>query len=551
MMRLTSVVVVVTVLFIIACGVSCDSDATNTITHTFNLASHMPAHLAVMFSMSWFGIPASDPQGGGLDAGWGNWKWGGGNIPTNDPTTCNEGTAFSLAFGAEERYIASKRRPLAGIYSSSARNAEGLARVDLMLSSIRRSCDGGANARLDAWAVQLSSVQFTSKYGKTSCASCDLAYRALIAFYTEAKKGNMVGAIIPAIDATWIFNPKFAASVGLSCPSTNRAPCIAALTKDITDMATIALSYGSITRKINGLPVLVIYFDGTLTVAQWKTILQNARNAAGTDFYVISSAPGTVPTYWGAFDAISPWTGANYGLTNPTYAQAYSWAQGKHATYVSAIKNYPGCVVMGSVTPGFDDYTMNWGTDKARVMARNTLYIQAATDYFKATKIVGTFMATWDDWTEGTHFEPDTNSGTAMLVALKQGLGKMAGEAADPTGDKALDTRWTTYGRARNCNKGTASTPPTITLLCPATAGTGEGGEGSSSEEINNGDLGYNTTGVFITNITDSWDSSDQDNHYLVGSSEDGGVSTADNVQLKNYMMILSLVVAAVFVFAL
>jgi hypothetical protein len=89
------------------------------------------------------------------------------------------------------RWIASKRRPLAGIYSASARDAEGthsnkqkininifrgekyleiyaimigLARVDLMLSNLRRSCDGGANARLDSWSIQMDSIKFSSRY---------------------------------------------------------------------------------------------------------------------------------------------------------------------------------------------------------------------------------------------------------------------------------------------------------------------------------------------------------------------------------------------------
>src|SRR5579862_9918535 len=58
------------------------------VTHTFDFATQMPPHLAVMFSMSWFGIPASDPQGAGPDPSYGNAKWGGGMIPTNDPATC-------------------------------------------------------------------------------------------------------------------------------------------------------------------------------------------------------------------------------------------------------------------------------------------------------------------------------------------------------------------------------------------------------------------------------------------------------------------------------
>jgi hypothetical protein len=151
-------------------------------------------------------------KGAGPDPAWGNWLWGVSSptctIPTTTPNTCNEGTSFTYAFPNEQRNVASKRRPLAGIYSASARDAEGtirgrektketfdqyklffpflffifllflfillplffclgLARVDLMLSHLRRPCDGGANARLDAWAVQQNSIYGSSKYLKS------------------------------------------------------------------------------------------------------------------------------------------------------------------------------------------------------------------------------------------------------------------------------------------------------------------------------------------------------------------------------------------------
>src|SRR4051812_34852306 len=47
------------------------------ITHTFDLASNMPNRLAMMMSMSWFGVNAGDRNGTiagtQLDATYGNW----------------------------------------------------------------------------------------------------------------------------------------------------------------------------------------------------------------------------------------------------------------------------------------------------------------------------------------------------------------------------------------------------------------------------------------------------------------------------------------------
>jgi len=126
--------------------------------------------------------------------------------------------------------------------------------------------------------------------------------------------------------------------------------------------------------------------------------------------------------------------------------------------------------MFGSVNPGFDDYTEDWGTCTVRVMERNPLLITAATDFLTASNIAGAVAITWDDWTEGTHFEPDTIQGTSMLVTLKQGFGKMAGEAADPTGDALFNSLWVNYGQARNCNGGKASIPPVINLSCTSSA---------------------------------------------------------------------------------
>lgn len=62
---------------------------------------------------SWFGIPSSDPQGPGPDQSYGQWQWGGGCVPVNNPKICNTNVTSS-----EQRWVASKRRPLAGLYSA-------------------------------------------------------------------------------------------------------------------------------------------------------------------------------------------------------------------------------------------------------------------------------------------------------------------------------------------------------------------------------------------------------------------------------------------------
>src|ERR1039457_7212608 len=79
--------------------------------HTFDLAQHMPPHYAAVFMVNWFGIPASDPQGGGLDPSHGNWLQDFAACGlSNAPNTCAD---FQVA--GRQRDIASRRRPLAGI----------------------------------------------------------------------------------------------------------------------------------------------------------------------------------------------------------------------------------------------------------------------------------------------------------------------------------------------------------------------------------------------------------------------------------------------------
>jgi len=89
---------------------------------TVFIFNNLPEQLFVSLLISSRSIPSSDPQGNGTDGSYGNWLWGPGGtcVLLNNPEVCNlNGT------NTEERWVASKRRPLAGIYSSTGLTAEG------------------------------------------------------------------------------------------------------------------------------------------------------------------------------------------------------------------------------------------------------------------------------------------------------------------------------------------------------------------------------------------------------------------------------------------
>ena len=188
------------------------------VTHAFDLDAHMPAHLAVMFSMSWIGIPASDPQGAGPDGSYGNAavSFSCTNVQAN-PSTCDSCILLGagdtcLQTGTPQRQFASRRRPLAGIYSASGRDVEGQRRIALALSAARRPCDDGA--KIDTWAVQLDGTHNTSLHpGAPACNGCEIAYRGLGSFLAQADAAGMTNSVMPSDDATWYFH--FSTAAGL------------------------------------------------------------------------------------------------------------------------------------------------------------------------------------------------------------------------------------------------------------------------------------------------------------------------------------------------
>lgn len=447
--------------------------------HTYDLASSMPSHLAVMFSMAWFGIPPNDPQGAGPDPSYGNAQWGGGCLATNDPTTCSpcilEGAGDACTLdGAAQRATASRRRMLAGPYSSSGQTIESLRRIDLMLSQARRSCSDGA--KIDTWTLQLNGTHDTPLHpGNPSCATCGLAYGATQAFFKEADVNGLTNVVMPGDDATFYFH--FGKYLGLgSCddsPGNPKSNCVGALTQDFVDMAKMAASHPSALR-IHGRPVLFTYFDPQyLSPSEWVSLLSNARSQAGSDFYALGAIQNPWALgYFAAFDGLAPWIQLDWdAYSGPTVREhAYHWAAGAHSPLVGTVGSYPGRVVFGGMTPGFDDYTENWGACTERQLPagdpRNPNLLRGEFDYFRSAHIKGLIGETWDDWTEGSEFEPDVAGGPSVLLRLREQLAELYGEAPDPVGMAKLAGQWLAYGQARSCGGGSASPSPVTNLDC-------------------------------------------------------------------------------------
>ena len=149
----------------------------------------------------------------------GNWQvnFGGSCPPINNPTVCsvygvggniaNEQPGFSYQTSTPQRQIASKRRPLNGIYSASAKDNEGKARLTLQMSILRQSCftrgSSGTSfdAGVDAMAPQQDSIQFTSKHpSNQQCSSCEIAWSAMNQMYATAQQYGQTNVIVPALD---------------------------------------------------------------------------------------------------------------------------------------------------------------------------------------------------------------------------------------------------------------------------------------------------------------------------------------------------------------
>jgi hypothetical protein len=436
----------------------------SSVVHTYDLASKIPSRFACMFSMSWYGIGPSDPQGAGPDAYSNHWNVGslGTCVPAAQPDQCGSDG---------QRNISSNFRPLAGIYSSSGLDQESLARIDLMLTTLKKadSCDYG-HAQLNAWSVQLESIQLSSRYKKNPSPNVEIPYQAYLHFRQRSQAlGFSSGVIIPGYDSSWIYS--FSTSLGFgSCDNSNSSnPRDACLNSTIADFIDIISNISSTSNYlIHGKPLIYVYtsIGGKLpTATEWAHIWTSVRQRVTLDFYTIC----TTPSLLNEFDAVAPWIDlVAWSMTNsslPLYNRTLQWLKLFYGPILSS--NIPsGRVIIGGLAPGFDDFTQSWGACQPRTIPRHYDVIRAQLDFFSLHSIRQLFIYTWDDWTEGSQFEPDVRNGTKFLLLLRQSIASFYGEAQNIDGDAKLVSRWSKYPQLRNCTHIKVTSIPSINISC-------------------------------------------------------------------------------------
>lgn len=438
----------------------------NSVVHTYDLASQMPPRFACMFSMSWFGLGPTDHQGPGPDAYSNHWNVGaqGSCVPAAQPDQC--GTDG-------QRKISSNYRPLAGIYSSSGLNQESLARIDLMLTTLKNvttNCDYG-HAQLNAWSIQLESIQLSSRYKPNPSINVEIPYQAYLHFRQRSQIiGFSSGVITPGYDSSWIYT--FSTNIGFGrCDNSNssnlRDVCLNSTIADFVDIISNISSTSN--YLINGKPLIYVYTStggNLLTSTEWTYIWTSVRQRVSLDFYTVCTTSSLLTV----FDAVAPWVNlVAWSMTNsslPLYNRTLAWMKLVYDPILSS--NIPtGRVIMGGLAPGFNDFTQSWGACQIRTIPRHYDVMRAQLDYFSAHSIRHLFIYTWDDWTEGSQFEPDVLNGTTFLLLLRQMITSFYGEAQSAEGDAKLVSRWSNYPQLRNCTQINVTSIPTIDISCP------------------------------------------------------------------------------------
>ena len=435
-------------------GMGAGKIAGRTIGHTFDLASHWVAGTTIMNLVGWFGIGPTDPSGAGSDPESQSWSqpegttWNSSNptaYPTN-PYASHDPDECANYEGNQHRDIASKLRPLAGIYSSSGRDAESVARLNLHLDMLSTATD--PRARVDVISVLVDYL------GNTSFAlgasqdppykdAEDIKYRHYVAMLAAADARGLTSCIVPQ------YIPNLWATYH-SDISPHSAK-VAAMTADLVNYMTIADGSPAAFR-VAGKLVLDLWPNAIsgLTPTEYASILQDARTTLGFDFYTICYTKSADKMAFA--DAIQCWisvdvynSAAGAGVT-----KAYNWQVAKMATVIAALGAHPGRVILNTMSPGFSDWTKQWGDGVEREIPRNKDLIlgQAAGSWAGAG---GHYLATWDDWNEGSVFEPDALDLGNPLRWITEALATLKSETYVETETQTLINLWVNYGVARGC----------------------------------------------------------------------------------------------------
>ena len=155
-------------------------------------------------------------------------------------------------------------RPLAGIYSSSGSNAESLARIDLILITLKKEdiCDY-RHAKLNAWLIQLEFIQLSSRYQLNPSINIEISYQAYIHFRKRSQNVQFSSDVtIPGYDSSWLYS--FSISLDLvRCSNSNvsnsRDVCLNSMIADFADI--ISGISQTANYPIIGKPLIYVYIS--------------------------------------------------------------------------------------------------------------------------------------------------------------------------------------------------------------------------------------------------------------------------------------------------
>ena len=435
--------------------------------HTFDLAKNMPKNFVIMDDLNWFGIPSYDLLEGlvpapGPDQYYGLWRVGSAisewsiDLPLIYPIT-PYGEHFPAVCsnfkGSKKRYIASNYRPISGIYSSSGSGLESYKKRKLDLNMIRRNDD--PKARVTTLMLDVGHLKGTEKYGLSPGqlnfkSGEDIRYRGLLNTLKAADELGLQNSVSIQYMSTglFLFYPEY--------PSNEERKVQAA--EDLVDYVNILKQHQSALRINNKLVLFfhITNFD-TFTLKDWSDVLHSTREKTNHDFYtVFYSKSGERFEY---ADALHPFISyVEYTMTSGMFDfdHAMNWKLLAHKKLFEKVVNYDGRVVIGAISPGFDDWTKQWGDGVDRQIPRSKEVISGQIRAFKELrnqgKEVGGFMlSTWNDYTEGHQWEPDSEDQGQLLGYLSEKIGSYNKEIIDPLETQRLRQAWINHGIKRTC----------------------------------------------------------------------------------------------------
>ncbi len=150
---------------------------------------------------------------------------------------------------------------------------------------------------------------------------------------------------------------------------------------------------------------------------------------------------------------MNPWvSGTDYdAATGATERlKAEDWTRLRLDQILTEAATYSGRIVVGSLFPGFEDWAKGFGQGLDRDVPRSEDLVQGQIDRFLTDGITAVQCGTWNDYPEGSQWEPtlqlpDDSEDAQELRWLTEGLARLYSESVVTAETTALKQSWLDY----------------------------------------------------------------------------------------------------------